>query len=906
MKMFRSAHSRTANRRCFFPVWLQRAAAVLMLTTAFAAQAAPAAGPRADVLRATLANGLRVVIVHNPLAPVVTTEINYLVGSNEAPPGFPGTAHALEHMMFRGSPGLSADQLASLTTAMGGAFDADTQQTVTQYFFTVPAEDLDAALHIEAIRMRGVLSTDALWGKERGAIEQEVAQDLSNPQYVFYTQLLAALFKGTPYAHDALGTRPSFNRTSGAMLRHFHDAWYAPNNAVLVIAGDVRPQAALAKVKTLFGGIPAKTLPPRPAIHLQPVQPASLDLKTDLPYGLAVIAFRLPGSDSPDYAAAQVLADVLSNQRGALYGLVPAGKALFAGFSMNALPGAGLGYAVAAFPKDAPADDLLKDIRHILTATVRHGVSPDLVAAAKRREMAAAAFRRNSVSGLADAWSQALAVEGRHSPDDNVQAIERVTVADVNRVARRALDLNHAISAILTPQTSGKPLSRKHFGGKESFTPQHVKPVTLPQWAKNALGRLTIPKSTVHPTVYTLANGIQLIVQPEAISNTVSVYGHIRNNPALEAPKGQEGVAGVLDQLFSYGTTSLDRLAYHKALDDIGADASAGTDFSLQVLRDHLDRGLMLLANDELHPALPAAAFNIVRRQTAASVAGRLQSPDYLTRRALDAALFPKDDPTLRQATPATVSALTLTAVKRYYHRVFRPDLTTIVVIGKITPRRAKAEIEKHFGAWRATGPKPRTLLPRVPPNAPSVTAVPDSSRVQDEVTLAETLGLNRYNPDYYALQLGNRVLGGGFYASRLYRDLREKNGLVYYVSTAFQIGRRRAIYRVDYACDPPNVSRARAIIVRDLKAMRRTPVSPHELRQAKAQLLRELPLAEASTDAIASGLLSRAILKLPLNEPVRAARRYLALNAHQVQAAFARWLDLGRLVQVSKGPATR
>src|SRR5579875_1828325 len=188
-----------------------------------------------NVLRATLPNGLRVVIVRNTLAPVVTTVMNYLVGSDEAPAGFPGMAHAQEHMMFRGSAGLSANQLADISAAMGGDFDADTQQTVTQYFFTVPAEDLDVALHIEAIRMSGVLDSQKLWDQERGAIEQEVAQDMSNPQYVFYTKLLAAMFAGTPLAHDALGTRPSFNKTTGAMLKQFYDSWYAPNNAILVI-----------------------------------------------------------------------------------------------------------------------------------------------------------------------------------------------------------------------------------------------------------------------------------------------------------------------------------------------------------------------------------------------------------------------------------------------------------------------------------------------------------------------------------------------------------------------------------------------------------------------------------------------------------------------------------------------
>ncbi len=174
-----------------------------------------------NVLRATLTNGLQVIIVRNTIAPVVTTMVNYRVGSDEAPAGFPGTAHATEHMMFRGSPGLSADQLAAISAAFGGDDNADTQQAVTQYFFTTPAENLEVALRVEATRMRDLLPDESLWTKERGAIEQEVAQDLSNPEYVFYEQLLAAVFKGTPYEHSPLGTRPSFDKTTDADLRKF-------------------------------------------------------------------------------------------------------------------------------------------------------------------------------------------------------------------------------------------------------------------------------------------------------------------------------------------------------------------------------------------------------------------------------------------------------------------------------------------------------------------------------------------------------------------------------------------------------------------------------------------------------------------------------------------------------------
>ncbi|MHB8854095.1 MAG: M16 family metallopeptidase, partial [Ignavibacteriaceae bacterium] len=385
-----------------------------------------------DILRATLKNGLRVVIVRNTLAPVVTTEINYIAGSNEAPKGFPGTAHALEHMMFRGSKELSADQLADITAAMGGDFNADTRQTVTQYFFTVPSEDLDVALHIEAIRMKSLLATDSLWENERGAIEQEVASDLSNPQYVFYTKLLKEMFNGTPYDHDALGTRPSFDKTTGAMLKKFHDNWYTPNNAVLVIVGDVNPKAALDEVTKLFEAIPSKKTPDRPEINLKPVKPDTLNLKTDLPYGLALITFRLPGSDSPDYSAVQILSDVLSNQRGNLYSmLVPTGKALYAGFQYSDLPQSGLGFALSVFPKGADSKYLIKEVQSILDKEIQNGLSEDLVEAEKRHELADAEFQKNSVSGLASAWSEAVAVEGRNSPEDDLNAMEKVTVADV-------------------------------------------------------------------------------------------------------------------------------------------------------------------------------------------------------------------------------------------------------------------------------------------------------------------------------------------------------------------------------------------------------------------------------------------------------------------------------------------
>jgi zinc protease len=859
-----------------------------------------------DILRATLRNGMRIVIVKNSLAPVVTTEINYLAGGNESPPGFPGMAHAQEHMMFRGSPGLSGAQLSTIIASLGGEFNAETQQTVTQYFFTVPADDLDIALNIEAVRMRGVLDTDELWNQERGAIEQEVAQDLSNPTYIFSTRLLQELYAGTPYALDALGTRESFQKTTGAMLKKFYDTWYVPNNALLVVVGDVDPPAVLKRVRELFEEIPSRPLPKRPEVNLSALKPNQIQLDTDMSYGIAVVAYRLPGSDSPDYAAGQVLGEVLDNHRSRLYDLEVQGKALFTGFEGDALPKAASGYAVAAFPSGGDGKALVAEMKRIIAGYVKDGVSPDLVEAAKRHEIADAEFQKNSVPGLASLWSMAVAVEGRTSPDDDIDAVKKVTTADVNRVAQECLLNDRAVTAVLVPKASGGPTQMKEVKGPESFKPSQVEPVEVPAWARKIVAAPSLPAQHGNPADMLLPNGIRLIVQPENVSATISMTGVVRNNAYIQEPDGKEGVARIMESLFSYGTTSLDRVAFQKALDDIGADVSAGTSFSARSLADQFDRAVALLADNLLHPAFPSEAFGIVRQQTADAVTGEKQSPSYQSRLALRSALYGEEDPMTRDASRESVLSLNVNDVRSYYNRIFRPDMTTMVVIGRVTPAQARQTIEKYFGSWKASGPKLVTDPPRADLNKPAATLVRDDSRVQDDVTLVEVIGLDRRHPDYYPLEVGNHVLSGAFYATRLYRDLREKAGLVYTVESQMEIGKTRSLFGIFYACDPSNAGKARTMVEGDLRAMQTVPVTPEELRQAKALLIRKLPLSQASTDSIAGELLQLVHDDLPLDEPRKAAERYLRITAADVREAFAKWIRPADFVQVTLGPAAR
>ena len=858
-----------------------------------------------DAVRATLPNGMRIVILRNTLAPVVTVEENFLVGGDETPDGFPGMAHAEEHMAFRGCTGMTADQTSAIYAQLGGENNADTQQNITQYFETVPAADLDVALQANAACLRGADNTQKEWDQERGAIEQEVARDLSNPTYKFIDRLNQDMFAGTPYSHDPLGTKSSFDATTAEMLQDFYKKWYTPANAILVIVGDVDPAATMAKVKQWFGDIASHPLPEHPAVDLKPVKPDTFTLDSNLPYVLGFIAYRLPGTSSPDYAASQILSDVLSSQRGDIYAMVPAGKALAAEYGMvETYPKASVGYGVVALAAGTDPAGAIKELRGILANYAAKGVPEDLVTAAIRSEVAAAEFERNSIPGLANVWSSALAAEGRNSPDEDLEALKHVTLADVNRVAKQYLVDENSITATLKPVPNGQPVSAKGFGGAEEVTSPPTKPVELPAWAAGSLAQLKIPADFMHVSDTTLANGIRLIVKTDRTSPTVSVAGAIKHDSDLQTPPGLEGVSDLLGGLFSYGTKTLDRLAFQKALDDIAANESAGYSFSVDVLKEHFSRGVELLADNVLHPALPSDAFTVVQGQTAQFVEGNLHSPGYQTSRALDLALLPGGDPVLREVTPATVGKVTLDDVKRYQAATFRPDLTTIVVIGDVSPEEAKTVIEKWFGEWKADGPKPNTTLPAIPINKPSAVNVADPQAVQDSVTLSEQLNLNRFDADYYPLQLGNHVLGGGFYATRLYHDLRQVAGYVYTVDVSLHASKTRASYSVYYGCNPENVSKARALVERDLDQMRTQNVSAAELQQAKALLLRQIPLSESSEEAVAQGLLGRALVGLPLDEQIQAAKRYVELNADDVKAAFQKYVKSSNFVQVVRGPA--
>ena len=299
---------------------MARRALILATMVSPASRSSRTAIAQGDITRATLDNGLRVVIVRDPLAPVVTIEDNYLVGANETARipwhGPRARAHGVSRVLRR--HGRSDRGRLRAARRLRERRHAAEHHAVLH---AAPAADLEVALRLDAACMQDIDDSDAEWAQEKGAIEQEVARDLSEPTYKFLTRLNEDSFPGTPYGHDALGTRESFEATTGEMLRRFHRDWYAPNNAILLVVGNVDRQRWPSS-----GGCTS----PLRAGHCRPGLTSCCSRSNRRPSrSTATCRTRsrssgtgCPGTDSPDFAAARVMADVLASQRGDLYALV--------------------------------------------------------------------------------------------------------------------------------------------------------------------------------------------------------------------------------------------------------------------------------------------------------------------------------------------------------------------------------------------------------------------------------------------------------------------------------------------------------------------------------------------------------------------------------------------------------
>ena len=885
-------------------------ASLLLSSASFAATpvSAPPTSSNA-VTKVTLANGLRVVIVRNPLAPVVSTDMAYDVGSRDDPADFPGMAHAQEHMMFRGTKNLSTAELGTLATALGGNFNAETSDTLTQFEFTVPASDLDAIFRVESDRMRDVLDAQSEWQTERGAIEQEVLADETHPGADLFRDAKSLAFAGTTYAHDGVGTRAAFDRLTGDRLKQFWQKWYAPNNAVFVIAGDVDPTATIAALRARFDSIPRRDVAAHAVARFAPIRRTMFRRPSSLVYPLAVVGYRMPGLGDADFLASYLLQLVLDSPRGPLHTLVDTGEALDGDWvSLPYVPDAQLSFATAALRPGADPTAMTARLESILRGYAQNGVPKELFETTQRHAIADQELSRNSISSLANDWATTIALDGEPSIEREQQLLAGVTLEQVDRVAKKYFDPAHAILGALSPSATASQASAPEPAQLGSEKPLQAQAAVahLPDWASSLVQNVVVPAGRPMPAATDLPNGVHLVIQPETVSDSVFVFGNVRTNGAIQEPQGQEGVGSLLATVFEYGTEKRDRASFVRAQDDLDTELSTGARFVAQTTPKSFDRAVDLLAEGVLHPRFDDATFAAARARSLEELDTLLGGTAYEIQRRTAEKLLPAGDPELRQATPQTMAGLSLADVRSYYEKTFRPDRTTIVVIGNVSEAAASAAVTRAFSDWHAVGAPSGLDLPRVPQNAAGEVRLSPPTLRQDSGSLEEVLETDRGDPQYYALELGNAILGGGSGGpeqSRLFRDIRQNAGLAYSIGSELAVDRTRARFSIQYASLPSNEARIAALATADLEKMRTDAPGAFELDLAKASIVRRSIVDEGAVESVGESLLGDASTGMPLDQDTLDARALVATSGVAVRDAMAKYVHPSNFVHVVVGP---
>jgi zinc protease len=891
-------------RRIIAAVW----AASLLLASARLLPAEAQSSPPSAQVR-TLANGMRVVVLEDHAAPVVQVHTWYRFGALDETPGKTGLAHALEHMMFRGTHAISSAGLDDMNSRLGADLNAQTQNELTHYYFVVPADRVDTLLHVEADRMRNLKLDPKDWALEKGAVLQEWAQDHSNPIFEFiFSAVAGKVYPGSRLGETALGAKADIEKATVADLKRYYDAWYRPNNATLVVTGDVKAAAVFASAQKWFGPIPSHPLPARKQYTAQPASGATVAQKAEFPFTIIDEAYAAPG-EAPATEREQIRNDIaitaMANARGPYRtALVDTGLTL----GMIPLPledrRASVVHVLIIVAPGHTADEVRAVYDKTTADILAKGITPEYIDAAKRSAISQLTYARDSIVGLANGVGRAYVFPGDTDPTRYAAMFAAITPDEVNAVAR-SIYAKPSVVGVLEPTTTDptkfKPPSNLASSVTDSFGSRMPNgPIMQPAWLKAQLAKPLALHSAVDPVVTTLPNGLKLLVQRVSSNPTVFVRGVVRTSPIYD-PAGKEGLGAVTTALMGWGSAKYDFAAQRKLADDRAATLSFGTFFAGHGRSEDFSTLLDALADDVRHPLFPADKFALVKQQNAAVASRRALQPDYRAQRAFSEALLPAGDPELREDSAASIAAITLDDVKSYHGQYVRPDMTTLVVVGDVDPAAVAREVAARFGDWTATGPKPDPHLPAIPLPQPKRQNV--ETPAQDVGVELGAPALARNSPDYDALVLANSIYGGGAFDARLFREVREKRGLVYGVYSSLQAGRDRGTFSISFRAVPAKVDAANALIRSELKRMQTEPVTADELAKAKTRVIAAAIDAEQATSAIAGDLMTIGTDDLAPSYYATLVQRYAKITPADVQRAAKTWFHPDNLVEVRTGP---
>jgi zinc protease len=869
----------------------------------------------------TLGNGLEVILSEDHRLPLVAVNLWYHVGPANEDPGRTGFAHLFEHMMFQGSKHVAGDSHFRLLEGAGASdVNGTTDFDRTNYFQTVPADELELALWLESDRMGYLLDEvdQAKLSNQQDVVRNERRQRTENRPYGLVEEaLFHQLFpEGHPYYASIIGSHADIQAASLEEVKSFFKLYYAPNNASLAIVGDIDVARTRALVEKYFGALKRGEPVPGPRVVTPPIAAERRMVVADrVELPRVYMAWHTPPIFTPGDAEAEIAGSVLGGGRSSrLYKALVYDQQVAQAVSayQQSLTLGSVFTIVATARPGRTAEELERAIDAELARLRDSG--PDQAEVDRARNTVETRIvqgleRLGGFGGVADR----LNLYNHHvkAPgylDEDVRRYRGVTPSSVKTFAashlvpsRRALihavpgepDVPAAVPRPALPTTtSGESVNADEPWRHERPAPGQVRPLQIP-----------VPES------FSLPNGLTVLVNERPGLPVVSA-SLVVNTGSEANPVDRPGLASFTAAMLDEGTARLGALEIADEVARLGASLSTGsTADSMQVTGGSLRRTfpalLDIMADLARHPAFPDEEIERQRASRLASLAQQRDNPGAVSNAAMYAALYGPGHPYgyTELGTDASNRAIAKADLQRFWSSHVVPSNAALVVSGAIAVAELRPLVEQAFGDWPRGAATPPSLGEPQTTGARLV-LVDRSGAPQTQVRIA-SIGVPRATPDYESILVMNEALGGLF-SSRINLNLREQHGYTYGAGSQFTFRRSAGPFYVASAVRTDVTAPAVAEVFKEIGRIREAPLTLEELALAKDSLVRSLPSQFETSGRVTSSTANTFVYGLGIDYYTKIQARLSAVSLDQVTAAAERYIVPDRLIVVAVGDTAR
>lgn len=917
------------SNRCWRLVWICSLLVFSQLGRAAQDHSAQRLFPVTDF---TLTNGLRVLTLEDHNCPIVSVQVWYHVGSANEPAGKQGFAHLFEHMMFRGTDRLGPTDHADLIKSVGGNCNAFTGFDETCYHQTLPSRQLELALWLESERMAFLTVDTSGFTTERKVVEEERRLGLNQPYGDLADIGLPIIFGQHPYGHPPIGTIRDLRQATPADVHQWWTQWYVPNNATLVIVGDVGHDQARHLVERYFGWIPSVPLPAREVPALEAFHaPQQITLKLEnAPASAVGLVWRTVPEGNPDFLNLELLATIIGGgESSRIYRKLVADDhaavmAVAIQQGLSRAGGFGMGAVVSPFGGDL--SKALSTLQAELDRVLKNGVTDQELNKARNQMINHLVSSTDTVEGKANLLGRAMVVgAGVDELNSRLDRLRHISREDLQRTALKYLPPEQAMTVTIPGAGLLGNVSRLLFGGRnleESLAvapapnvllrgrPGVSRPEALAAKAPVGEGNPPIPNPNVEE--HRLSNGLRTLI----VHNPTCAELHLRLlMPFGSWAEAKPGAASMTLKMLPKGTQLHDDKALAEELERHAIDFAAipeADDSSVIVscLTDQADHAFSLLGEIIGSPTFPTDPLKTTIAQTLTELTLVDNDPGSIAEREFTRQLFPRHPYGRRvSGEPAEVSMLKREDLLDFWRMAANPQAATLIITGGLPAQHSLELAEKFMTKWQSD---PGTAAVAV--KEPAVAAPANSSnRIllidwpqagQSEIRVGN-LGLLYRDPEKPIANLVGSYFGGSF-GSRLMKAIRVDKGATYGASAGFRSRRFGGAFEVSTFTKTASTADTLKLVLNEIRNLRDKPPSAEELALHRRYFLGSAAEHFETPGEIASHLARVVANGMPLDHVQRNFERIGQADAAQCEALVRRIVDPERLLIIVVGDAAR